>query len=271
MKKILLSLLSIGAVAVVAVFATQAFFSDEEKSVGNTFVAGALDLKVDNTCHYNEPADDSPNCPTLVGANGDILRTWTETDLGLQHKFFYFTDVKPGDYGEDTISLHVDNDAWLRLVIDVTEDLDKTCTEPESKVIPTNLDPECTLPTPAPGPGELRNNLVFSMWLDQGAIPGFGGQANDPTECDNIKQPSSTEPIEPEIIAEGPINPTQEIWDLSLYTPYSYLKGGETACFGVAWKLPSTVGNEVQTDSFVGDMTFQVQQHRNNPTPTWTP
>ena len=52
MKKILYSLLSIGAVALVAVAATGAFFSDTETSVDNTFIAGELDLQIDSECQY---------------------------------------------------------------------------------------------------------------------------------------------------------------------------------------------------------------------------
>ena len=47
MKKILLSLSVVAAVAVVVVGATTAFFSDTETSTGNTFTAGELDLLVD--------------------------------------------------------------------------------------------------------------------------------------------------------------------------------------------------------------------------------
>ena len=48
MKKILLSALTIGVVAVVAVGATQALFTDEEVSTGNTFTAGTIDIAVDD-------------------------------------------------------------------------------------------------------------------------------------------------------------------------------------------------------------------------------
>lgn len=47
MKKILLSVLTIGLVAAVAFGATRALFSDTETSYGNVFDAGTLDLKVD--------------------------------------------------------------------------------------------------------------------------------------------------------------------------------------------------------------------------------
>ena len=54
MKKILLStalILFVGSA--LALGGTGAFFSDTELSSGNTFTAGAIDLKVDNESYYN--------------------------------------------------------------------------------------------------------------------------------------------------------------------------------------------------------------------------
>jgi len=47
MKKILLSVLTIGLVVVVAFGATRALFSDTETSTGNTFSAGTIDIAID--------------------------------------------------------------------------------------------------------------------------------------------------------------------------------------------------------------------------------
>jgi predicted ribosomally synthesized peptide with SipW-like signal peptide len=47
MKKILLSLLTVGLVSAAVFGATQAAFSDTEEVLGNTFTAGTLDLEVD--------------------------------------------------------------------------------------------------------------------------------------------------------------------------------------------------------------------------------
>ncbi|MCK5592268.1 MAG: SipW-dependent-type signal peptide-containing protein, partial [Candidatus Pacebacteria bacterium] len=49
MKKILLSVAVIGIAGVLAVNATSALFTDVERSTGNTFTAGEIDLKIDNT------------------------------------------------------------------------------------------------------------------------------------------------------------------------------------------------------------------------------
>lgn len=48
MKRILLSLITIGIVSAGVFGATKAFFTDTEKSVGNTFSAGTIDIAVDN-------------------------------------------------------------------------------------------------------------------------------------------------------------------------------------------------------------------------------
>ncbi|NOY35744.1 MAG: hypothetical protein GXP44_02400 [bacterium] len=220
MKKILLSLGTLAIVGAVVAGATGAFYGDTETSTGNTFTAGAIELKVDSVSHYNgmvctedggwQPSGNTDAFGVPVGfptQGSDCNGTWTETNLkdGVQ-KFFNFTDLKPGDHGEDTISLHVyDNDAWGRFVIFPTRDADNTCTTPEIQAEEA-LDKTCESPD---GDGEMDDNLLFTGWLDQGAIPGFQNtdadgnpvyanendstgendlQLVDPTEGDNIYQ-----------------------------------------------------------------------------------
>ena len=286
--------------------ASSAFFSDTETSTGNTFTAGAIDLKVDSECHYYNYDPNNPdaiqgetplNGYVEVGCTDETAEfgNWSESDLesGV-HKFFNFTDIKPGDIGEDTISLHVyTNDAWGRLTIDNLTDLDVDCTEPESEDLD---DPECITPTPTPGDGELQEALQFYVWLDQGSTPGFqNGDPGEPpvpedsSEGDNLWQPLD----EPVLINPGPINDPSETWNLweglSLvyantpsctvedgHTDYGLchglaadgrMVGSTTYYFGVGWGLPPETGNEAQGDSFGGDMTFEVEQYRNNPVP----
>lgn len=275
MNKILKSVAIIGFVAAVAIAGTGAYFSDTETSTGNTFTAGAIDLTVDSEQHYNgnvctlvTPADPTHEIEAIyewVGQSAYPVPgtpcdgTWEATDLGVRSpKFFNFSDIKPGDEGENTISLHINNnDAYVRLLIKDMADMDNGCNEPEAVV-----DTTCGTTN---GEGELRENLVFSMWLDEGATAGFQGKGQDQGEGDNIKQDN-----EPELISAGTIdeedeedeNGINEIWTLP-----APLKGGATAYFGVAWNLPASVGNEVQTDSMSATMEFQVEQARNNSTP----
>src|SRR3989338_6576139 len=124
MKKILLSLGMIVFVGAVVIGATGAFFSDSETSTGNTFTAGAIDLGVDNHSYYNGVLNPET--------------TWRVTydlDEGGPHQFFNFNDLKPGDWGEDTISLHVNNnDSWLCADVKLTSDDDNLPSEPELDV-----------------------------------------------------------------------------------------------------------------------------------------
>ena len=304
-------------VGALAVGATGAFFSDTETSTGNTFTAGALDLKVDSEAHYNGKicipnTQENPQVEgdEFVWGSGSAVwpitgtpceGTWTETDLGAQHQFFNLTDVKPGDVGENTISLHVyDNDAWGRFVISEVEDVDNDCTEPEEE----SLNDSCTVLAPelvTPGSGELAESVTFSAWIDDGSIPGFQGP-EDQGEGDNVQQEGEVTIIQPGTVDEP--GETHNIWEaLAAYraslgttcdveggdtdgngqtdndgTPSEddygicqgladdgRMVGSTTYYFGLDWSVPTSVGNEAQTDSLNATLGFEVEQHRNNP------
>src|SRR3989338_9264421 len=96
--RILLSFATLLTAAAVVIGATFAFFSDTETSAGNTLEAGEIDLRIDNTSYLNHATSSAT--------------TWQLNDLTDQ-LFFNFLDIKPGDEGEDTISIHINgNDAW---------------------------------------------------------------------------------------------------------------------------------------------------------------
>lgn len=277
-RRIILSSLSILASTALVVGATFALFTDEEISEGNTFTAGSLDLKVDYECYYNmTPDQGDPNCP-------DHMQQPEEGDLGPGFKFFDFDDLKPGDFGEGTISLHViDNDAWGRLVIDNLEDPENECTDAEVEAGDTSCGEGVH-------DGELRENLMFSMWLDQGSQPGFQGKDVDAEEGDNIRQ----EATEPTIISEGTIDQGGEEHvaaealagvysaagcngdgsvesDCPGMTADGHMVGSITYYLGVAWYLPGEIGDGVQTDSLEADITFAVEQYRHNEVPSPSP
>lgn len=307
------------AAAALIIGGTFAFFSDSETSEGNVFVAGALDLKVDSEAHYNGlicrnigtsvadyrwleplPGPATPAQQALNHYNTPCDGTWEQTDLGATNQFFDLTDVKPGDEGENTISLHVlNNDAWGRFSVNNVNDFDNDCSEPEDEVVTEG----CTVTTPegtTPDSGELAQSITFDAWLDQGAVAGFqcnnaqavptvGPCAADPTEGDNIQNGQlevlfwDDESVDE--ASEGPFN-------LADVLSAGYLLGGCTVVngntsydnchglaqdgrivgsatyyFGLAWNVPDSVGNEAQTDSLTADLAFEVEQHRNNPNP----
>ncbi len=286
MKKILLSLTAIVFVGAAAAGATGAFFSDVETSTGNTFTAGALDLKVDDTQHYDglvcvpnvETAgyhwaiDNQVGTarPELVGTPCD--GTWSLTDLGPSHKFFNFSDVKPGDQGENTISLHVDNNAWACMDIGTNENNENT-----------HLQPEINAGDNSSTTGELAENIHLIGWLDQGATPGFAGE--DQGEGDNIWQ--ANEPVlfgtsSSVTLASLSATTTLTLADGGTGNP---LPGGATSYIGLGWCAGTlvvsgpgswscngaTMDNKSQTDSAVATIQFRAEQARNNPNFRCTP
>lgn len=313
--------MSLGAIVFVAALsltATGAFFSDTETSTGNTFTAGALDLKVDSQSHFNGlvclNGEDGWRWRNPVGANPvgpehypqpgtPCGGTWSESDLikdSLAFRFFNFDDLKPGDEGENTISLHVyNNDAWGCMLVDNVVDSDVTCTEPESEDAD---DLSCT-PNGNVAVGELGAALTFDAWLDEGTTPGFqcnnpGEQTtgascqDDPFEGDNIKNGVEVLFWENETVdgvSEGPFAISDVLkaaylghacTDPTGHEDYEIchglaedgrMVGSVTYYWGLAWDIPPTAGNEIQTDQLTLDMIFEVAQHRNNPNFSCTP
>jgi len=281
-RKVLMSLGMIVFVAALSWGATGAFFSDSESSTGNTFTAGAIDLKVDSQQHYNKmvctEVDDNiflwqPEANFVPGPNHYPAQgmpcdgTWEMTNLGPTHKFFNFGDVKPGDEGENTISLHIDsNPAWACADVSLTANDDVSTVDPET-------DAGDAVENPADAfDGELAQNLWFVAWPDvattSGGIPG-----------DNIWQGQALEPV---YFAPGPafnvINGTTTLALADSTTGGNPLPGGATTYVGLAWCAGTmtvvgntlqcngaTMGNVAQTDKMVANLTFRVEQHRNNP------
>lgn len=276
-SKLLLSASIITASIALVIGATFAFFSDTETSQNNLLEAGAVDLKIDNTSYLNGVLNPGT--------------TWTLSDLTDQ-LFFNFHDIKPGDVGEDTISLRVQNDAWACANFNMTKNDDNTCTEPELLD-----DPDCDEPDGDVNDGDLAQNLNFVFWTDDG---------------DNVLETGET------IIKEGTAGAALNT-DLTLADSNQNNLGGQDGdplegsttyyigkawCFGTLTLAPlsqdgqgaggprtpanssggiscdgTSLNNATQTDIVMADFTFNAVQARNNPnflcfplpTPTPTP
>jgi hypothetical protein len=249
-------------VAVGAAFAgaTGAFFSDEERSVGNVLAAGDIDLKIDNESYYNGVLSTST--------------TWELVDL-TNELFFNFSDLKPGDVGEDTISLHVgSNPAWLCMDVVTTATDDNGLTEPEGS------DGDATA---GPGEGELQNFLNFVWWSDDG---------DNVLEDNEVTTASTSQTLAHTGTTTVAIADTSGTALLGTSTPVA---GDSTSYIGKAWcfgdltlsalaqdglgttspRTPANstggvacngapVDNTSQTDSVVGDISFRAVQQRNN-------
>jgi hypothetical protein len=61
------------------------------------------------------------------------------------------------------------------------------------------------------------------------------------------------------LVSNVALNGNEGIWSLG------QLEAEQKTCYGVAWSVPLDTGNIIQTDSVTGDLTFYVEQVRNNP------
>lgn len=285
-KKIALSGISILTALTLVGAGAFAFFSDTETSTGNILAAGALDLKIDNTCYYNGNA-----CIEGFFQNTEepCSCTWKAKDLEEGDLFWDLRDLKPGDWEEDTISLEVDNDSWVCADVTLTSDDNNSQTEPEEE------DGDVT---PGPiGEGELADEVNFIWWADDGDNVLEDNETPLPSGPMGVLNVGQTATV---ALADS----NQGIWGPGP------LPGGETKYIGKAWcfgdltltPVASGSGNPTvdpgfdcdgtllnnitQTDSFTSDISFRAVQARNNdqfqctppvvtptesPTPTHTP
>ena len=269
-KRMLLSGSIVAVALAVVIGATGAFFSDEETSTGNIFTAGAIDLKIDNESYAIDC-----NIPELESCEGVLAfspgTSWELDDLD-DHLFFNFFDLKPGDYGEDTISIHVDNDAWLCMDWTITDRDENELLEPEEEDGDVTEDE-----------GELQNFINFVWWVDDGDNVLEEGEEESAIFSGTLEEMDglavALADSSDESVSDGPI-PGGDIEDEE-----SIFYIGKAWCFGELTLDPfpqdsdegpldrgtgilcdgSEVDNTPQTDSVVGDMTFRAVQSRNNP------
>ncbi|MDO8471145.1 MAG: TasA family protein [bacterium] len=197
-------------------------------------------LEIDGTCqgdtgsgvHEYENTPDNPTC-----------KLWGPKDLDDSDYYFDFDDVKPGDYGTNLISLHVDdNDAYACLIPHDLNDQDNNV-----------VDPELDLSDDGPE-GELSGELQFFLWEDNG---------------DGVYQLS-------EDILAGPGTTINQIQ--TEMTALELTGGGATEYVGLAWCAGDQtldgatvecdgagMGDIAQTDSLLASLTAYAEQIRNNP------
>ncbi|MEF8779562.1 MAG: vWA domain-containing protein [Haloferacaceae archaeon] len=194
-RKVLAGLGMVGVASAGAGLGTTAYFSDEESFVDNSLTAGELDLKLDYRATYNGgpgrlqeiqeyypdfdvveegdgvyligevPASDSDAWEDVVReadfCHGDIA---DELINGDEIPVFTLADVKPGDYGEVTISLHIcDNPSWMWMRGELTENAQNGYTDPELVA----LDEGGFVHEDTAMGGQLADAIETRLWYDE--------------------------------------------------------------------------------------------------------
>lgn len=252
--RILASIATLVFVGAIIASATGAFFSDTETSTGNTFTAGDIDLQIDNESYVTN------NAGVLVFSTST---SWAMSDLDDQ-LFFSFEDVKPGDVGEDTISIHPgSNDAYACMAADITATPDNGINEPEGDAGDV---------TDGDG-GELQNFLNFSFWEDDGdnvyevgevLLPDLQGSAATIFDGGwNTIADSGNGPALP----GGSTTYVGKAWCFGALTPAPVAQGASTSPLvrGTGFTCDGSGDNNIaQTDGINVDVSFYAVQARNN-------
>ncbi|MFB6163936.1 MAG: VWA domain-containing protein [Haloarculaceae archaeon] len=204
-RKVLGGLGAIGLASAGAGLGTSAYFTDTELFTDNAITAGTLDLKLDYKATYDggpgrlsdleefyPDAQDLGDGVYLLdqtprpGSNEaweEFLAEYGYCGEGSDDYLvngdgipvFNLQDVKPGDSGEVTISLHLcDNPAWLEMNGELVENLENGVVEPEADVDPNGDDS-----------GELADAIEVTVWYDE--------------DCDNVFEPTTGEQGELEV------------------------------------------------------------------------
>ena len=262
MKKISLSLGSIIFAVAILVGGTGAFMYNKNTSTGNTFATGIIDLKVDNESYTTNNEGD------LVFSSST---SWALSSLEGK-LFFNFLDLKPGDIGEDTISLHVNtNDAWMCMDIKLTSTPENGQPEPEIAVDPTAGINE----------GELQKYLNFNFWADDGDnVYEHGELIFKKGTAEDIWNGQTWSIADSQTNIWGgsgpiPANTVKYIakaWCFGALTPTFLSQDGQgrTGSNGPLNRgtgfncVGDYIGNAVQSDGIKANVSFRVQQSRNN-------
>ena len=225
MKKIIGLGIAVAVIIALVTTGTFAVFSDTETSSPNTFTAGVIDLEVD--------------------CAGDTIFSAQDDPLPEIFNYLPASDIKPGDDGEVTLSLHLktdtnDADLWMQ----ITTLVDDGGATPESETGTDDV---------------ISDAIEVLIWLDEGAQAGWQGTGTDSEEGDNIWQ-DGEDILFGTVAAGGGTLYSLSTTNSGKLTVMDDAVACTTYYVGWYWILPSTVGNEAQGDYCTFDIVFGADQ-----------
>ncbi|MFA9518101.1 choice-of-anchor W domain-containing protein [Halopenitus sp. H-Gu1] len=241
-RRVLSGLGAIGVASAGAGLGTTAFFSDSETFENNTITAGELDLRVAYEASYDSDG---------------AVENMADTAMGVQDgeaaaMFYDLQDVKPGDSGQVEFCFEiVDNPSYMWVCGDLMQD-ENGITDPESAVDDT------------PDLGELAESiearLVYCEVSEEDLVEGE--EIVSGSLVDVFAAISSGAALDGDGVA-GLVPGEQSPYDtvVEVEEERNFLTG---ACVCLFWEIPTSVGNEIQSDMLAMDLEFHALQSRHN-------
>jgi predicted ribosomally synthesized peptide with SipW-like signal peptide len=240
-------------------------------SGGSGLGAGSQEISLETEIREAENNEVGPitihsACGIDSGSQLDTPAVFQSENYPDQEHLIELGDVKPGDMGEITFSLHLcDNPGYIWLTASNFTDGPGETPEPE----------------PTPDDGELAANTMVRIWYDEDCDnehddeevlvfgPGVGGytdfDGNNPATLaaamEVIGAGSDSEGMIP---LDGDASSPMEYDDGPTANSRDCLPGGTGMCVGVEWWVPTAVGNGIQGDEVSFDLGFYTEQCRHN-------
>ncbi|WP_423996123.1 choice-of-anchor W domain-containing protein [Halorubrum trapanicum] len=240
-RKMLVGLGAVGVASAGAGLGTTAYFNDTETFENNTLTAGSLDLFVNYDASYDSDGTVVNQAETAAGEQDG-------TPAGM---FYDLEDVKPGDSGEVKFCFEiVDNPSYMWACGDLSQ-AENGINEPESAVDDT------------PDLGELGDSIVASLaYCDEDGEPLADGEIVSGSLVDVIAAISSGAALDGDGMAG--LVPGEQAEYADVVEPdegEAFITG---PCVCLSWEIPTTVGNEIQSDSLTMNFEFHAVQSRHN-------
>ena len=240
-RKMLVGLGAVGVASAGAGLGTTAYFNDTESFENNTLTAGSLDLFVNYDASYDSDGTVVNQAETAAGEQDG-------TPAGM---FYDLEDVKPGDSGEVKFCFEiVDNPSYMWACGDLSQ-AENGINEPESAVDDT------------PDLGELGDSIVASLaYCDEDGEPLADGEIVSGSLVDVIAAISNGAALDGDGMAG--LVPGEQAEYADVVEPdegEAFITG---PCVCLSWEIPTTVGNEIQSDSLTMNFEFHAVQSRHN-------
>ncbi|ELZ45158.1 hypothetical protein C465_14581 [Halorubrum distributum JCM 9100] len=248
-RKMLVGLGAVGVASAGAGIGTTAYFNDTETFEDNTLTAGSLDLFVH--VDYSEDQGSYAQYSTEPGTfmDGNVMGGGDGEPLSIQ-----VSDLKPGDSGEGEFCFSiVDNPAYMWMCGELTANDENGMTEPE-------MDDDET-----PG-GDLADamQVTVSYCTDDGdGGNDIGDEIVSGSLRDVMLALRAGVPLSSDGDANAPLadRPTFD----GVTEPFTDGEPNvDEQCVCFEWFVPTSVENEIQTDSVMFDFEFYAVQARHN-------
>ncbi|QKY19809.1 hypothetical protein B4589_005225 [Halolamina sp. CBA1230] len=259
-RNVLLGLGTVGLASAGAGLGTTAYFSDTESFLGNSLDAGEFDLRVRYVGQYNEAGE--PMWGQSFGIIDGVDSIMGGAPASESAFGFVVDDLKPGDSGVGEFCFQIiDNPGYVTVSGEVTENDENGYTEPEPT---TAADGDVNDPGDPDGEGELLDALQVAVSysdgsysdLNTGSPPTYlSGTAKGDVFEGSLREFFASEHLfdaDPSTDAPDPVPGTDDATEFA------------EPCLLFELEVPTTAGNELQTDLLGFSVVFSAIQARHN-------